>query len=92
VAVLMCAAATAAVGPVAFVGLVAAHISRMLVGSDHRWSLPLSMGCGAVLLLLADIAGRLAPGAGEISVGIMTALVGTPFFVWLARRPNLAAL
>lgn len=92
VAVLLCAAATAAVGPVAFVGLVSAHIARMLIGADHRWSLPLAMLVGAGLLLLADVAGRLAPGAGEIPVGIMTALIGTPFFVWLARRRDLVAL
>nr|WP_241843772.1 iron chelate uptake ABC transporter family permease subunit [Streptomyces sp. CB02130] len=49
VAVLLCAAGTAAVGPVAFVGLVAAHCARMLAGADHRWSLPLSMACGAIL-------------------------------------------
>ncbi|MFT3861503.1 FecCD family ABC transporter permease [Micropruina sp.] len=92
VAVLLCAAATAAAGPVAFVGLVAAHIARMLIGADHRWSLPLAMLTGAALLLLADVAGRLGPGAGEIPVGIMTALVGTPFFVWLARRRELVTL
>ncbi|GAA0940147.1 iron ABC transporter permease [Nonomuraea longicatena] len=89
VAVLLCAAATAAVGPVAFVGLVGAHCARMLVGADHRWSLPLSMVCGAVLLLAADIAGRLVLRHGEIQVAVMTAVVGTPFFVWLARRRNL---
>ncbi|MGW6985371.1 FecCD family ABC transporter permease [Streptomyces sp. NPDC054932] len=86
VAVLLCAAATAAVGPVAFVGLIAAHTARMLVGADHRWSLPLSMACGAVLLVAADTAGRLVIDHGEIQVSVMTALVGTPFFVWLARR------
>lgn len=89
VAVLLCAAGTAAVGPVAFVGLVAAHCARMLAGADHRWSLPLSMACGAILLIGADIAGRVVLDYGEIQVGVMTAVVGTPFFVWLARRRNL---
>ncbi|MEV4899693.1 iron chelate uptake ABC transporter family permease subunit, partial [Nonomuraea sp. NPDC055795] len=89
VAVLLCAAATAAVGPVAFVGLVGAHCARMLIGADHRWSLPLSMACGAVVLLGADIAGRIVLRNGEIQVAVMTAVVGTPFFVWLARRGNL---
>ncbi|MEU5164381.1 iron ABC transporter permease [Streptomyces sp. NPDC020875] len=92
VAVLLCAAATAAVGPVAFVGLVAAHCARMLTGPDHRWSLPLSMAVGAVLLTGADIAGRLVIDHGEIQVGVMTAAVGTPFFVWLARRRNLVRM
>ncbi|MEV3872525.1 iron chelate uptake ABC transporter family permease subunit [Streptomyces sp. NPDC049906] len=89
VAVLLCAAATAAVGPVAFVGLVAAHCARLLVGADHRWSLPLSMALGAVLLLAADTAGRLIVDHGEIQVAVMTAAIGTPFFVWLARRRDL---
>ncbi|MFE6778614.1 FecCD family ABC transporter permease [Streptomyces sp. NPDC057702] len=89
VAVLLCAAATAAVGPVAFVGLVAAHCARLLVGADHRWSLPLAMVCGAVLLVGADTAGRLVIDHGEIQVSVMTAVVGTPFFVWLARRRDL---
>ncbi|TYC07637.1 iron ABC transporter permease [Actinomadura syzygii] len=89
VGVLLCASATAAVGPVAFVGLVAAHCARLMIGADHRWALPLSMTCGAVLLCLADIVGRLAGGQGEVQVAVMTALLGTPFFVWLARRGDL---
>ncbi|MEU0688068.1 FecCD family ABC transporter permease [Streptomyces uncialis] len=89
VAVLLCAAATAAVGPVAFVGLVAAHCARLLVGADHRWSLPLSMTVGAILLLAADTAGRLVIDHGEVQVAVMTAVVGTPFFIWLARRRDL---
>ncbi|MGW6856228.1 FecCD family ABC transporter permease [Streptomyces xanthophaeus] len=86
VAVVLCACATAAVGPVAFVGLVAAHTARMLVGTDHRWSLPLSLLCGAVLVVGADTAGRLVLEHSEVQVSVMTAVVGTPFFVWLARR------
>ena len=89
VGVLLCAAATAAVGPVGFVGLVGAHLARLLVGADHRWLLPYGMCCGAALLLAADVAGRLAPGNGEVEVGVMTAAVGTPFFVYLARRRRL---
>lgn len=86
VAVLLCAVATASVGPVPFVGLVGAHVARLLFGADHRWVIPTGMGCGAALLLAADVLGRLAPGNGEISVGVMTALVGTPIFILLARR------
>ncbi|MFD9052885.1 FecCD family ABC transporter permease [Streptomyces zaomyceticus] len=92
VAVLLCAAATAAVGPVAFVGLVAAHCARLLTGPDHRWSLPISMAVGAVLLTASDTAGRLILDHGEIQVGLMTAVVGTPFFVWLARRRDLVKM
>lgn len=89
VAVLLCAAATAAVGPVAFVGLVGAHLGRLIVGADQRRLIPFGMLCGALLLVTADVLGRLGPGHGEIPVGIMTALVGTPFFVVLARRRRL---
>lgn len=89
VAVLLCAAATAAVGPVAFVGLVGAHLGRLIVGADQRRLIPYGMLCGALLLVAADVLGRLGPGHGEIPVGIMTALVGTPFFVVLARRRRL---
>ncbi|MEU8778356.1 iron ABC transporter permease [Streptomyces sp. NPDC048606] len=92
VAVALCAAATAAVGPVAFVGLVAAHVARMLVGADHRWSLPLSMLCGAILLVGADTVGRVVLDHGEVQVSVMTAIVGTPFFVWLARRRDLVRM
>lgn len=91
-AVLLCAAATAACGPVAFVGLICGHVGRMVAGTDHRWSLPLAMLAGATLLLVADVAGRMIPGAGELSVGITTALVGAPFFVWLARRRSLVTI
>lgn len=86
IGVLLAATATAAVGPVAFVGLVAAHLARLIVGTEHRWVLPYSMLTGALLLTAADVAARLVPGRGELEVGIMTAVVGTPFFVYLARR------
>lgn len=85
VAVVLCAAATAAVGPVAFVGLLGAHTARLLVGGDHRWLLPYGALCGAALLLLADVACRLLPGNGELQVAIATAVIGAPVFVALAR-------
>ncbi len=85
VAVLLAASATAAVGPVAFVGLIGAHTARLLVGGDHRWLLPYGMSCGAVLLVLADVACRLVPGSGELQVAIATAVIGAPVFIVLAR-------
>jgi iron complex transport system permease protein len=85
VAVLLCAVATAAVGPVAFVGLLGAHTARLLVGGDHRWLLPYGILCGTVLLLVADVACRLVPGNGELQVAIATAVIGAPVFVALAR-------
>ncbi|WP_312853907.1 FecCD family ABC transporter permease [Thermoactinomyces mirandus] len=73
-------------GPVVFVGLVVPHFVRTLVGNDHRWLLPYSMVYGAVLLLVADICGRLIMQQQPIPAGVMTTLIGTPFFIYLARR------
>jgi iron complex transport system permease protein len=75
----------AAVGPVAFVGLIGALTARLLVGGDHRWLIPYGALCGAVLLLVADVACRLVPGSGELQVAIATAVIGAPVFIALAR-------
>jgi len=77
------ALATAVVGTVGFVGLVVPHIMRLLAGAEHRRLLPWSAAGGAAFLLLCDIIGR---HAGNLRVGIVTALLGGPFFLWLLRR------
>ncbi len=84
--VLLAGAATAVAGPIAFVGLVVPHVARSLVGGDHRWLLPLSMLLAPVLLLAADVVGRVVLPPTEVPAGVMTALVGGPAFVWLVRR------
>ncbi len=89
---LLTGAAVAACGPIAFVGLVVPHVMRMLTGLDHRWSVPLSALLGAVLLLAADVAGRVAARPGEVQVGITVALLGAPFFIALVRRRRLVVL
>ncbi|MFF9730379.1 FecCD family ABC transporter permease [Streptomyces albidoflavus] len=91
-AVLLCGAATAVAGPIAFVGLVVPHTCRLLVGVDHRWLLPLSMPLGAVLLTAADVVGRVVARPSEIDVGIVTALIGAPFFLYIVRRQKVRAL
>ncbi|MFH9610594.1 FecCD family ABC transporter permease [Streptomyces sp. NPDC017448] len=91
-AVLLCGAATAVAGPIGFVGLVVPHTCRLLVGVDHRWLLPLSTVLGAVLLTAADVVGRIAARPSEIDVGIVTALVGAPFFIYIVRRQKVRAL
>jgi iron complex transport system permease protein len=88
--VLLCGAATAAAGPIVFVGLVVPHIARAIVGPDHRWIVPYSALIGAVLLLVADTVGRVIARPGEVQVGIMTALIGAPFFIAFVRRRKLA--
>ncbi|TYP88007.1 FecCD family ABC transporter permease [Blastococcus xanthinilyticus] len=89
---LLCGAATAACGPIAFVGLVVPHAVRALTGPDHRWLLPCSALAGAALLLVADVIGRVVAHPGELQVGIVLALVGAPFFVALVRRRKTVAL
>ncbi|MFC4059634.1 FecCD family ABC transporter permease [Planomonospora corallina] len=89
---LLCGSATAAVGPLWFVGLVVPHAVRLLTGPDQRWLLPYTVVLTPVVLLGADILGRVVARPGEIQVGIMWALVGAPVFILLARRRRLAAL
>ncbi|WP_029090037.1 FecCD family ABC transporter permease [Brevibacterium album] len=91
-AVLLCGAATAAAGPIAFVGLVVPHMCRMVFGPDHRWLLPLTALAGAVLLTVSDVAGRLIARPEELEVGIVTALIGAPFFIVIVRRMRVRAL
>ncbi|WP_127782543.1 iron ABC transporter permease [Rhodococcus sp. X156] len=89
---LLSGAATAAAGPIAFVGLAAPHVARLLVGPVHTWLLPYAMLLGALLMLLADVAGRVVIYPGEIGAGVMTAIIGGPFFVVLVRRRKMATL
>ncbi|GGT52073.1 FecCD family ABC transporter permease [Streptomyces purpureus] len=89
---LLCGAATAAAGPIAFVGLVVPHIARFVVGPDQRWVMAYSMLLAPVLLIGADVLGRVLGAPGEIQVGIVTAFVGAPVFIALCRRRKLVML
>jgi iron complex transport system permease protein len=89
---LLTGAATAACGPIAFVGLVVPHVSRSITGPDHRWLVPYSGLLGVVFLLLADVFGRVVARPGELQVGIVLAVVGAPFFIALVRRRKLVSL
>ena len=90
--VLTAGTATAACGPIAFVGLVIPHMVRKFTGPAHRWLLPYSMILAPILLLGSDIIGRVIARPSEVQVGIVTALVGAPFFVVVARRTRLTQL
>ncbi|PIA72511.1 ABC transporter permease [Ectopseudomonas toyotomiensis] len=79
-------AAVAAAGLIGFIGLVVPHLMRLLVGPDHRLLLPASALAGASLLLLADLIARLALAPAELPIGIVTALIGAPFFLYLLVR------
>jgi iron complex transport system permease protein len=89
---LLTGSAVAACGPIGFVGLVVPHVARALTGPDHRWLLPAAGLAGAVLLLAADVIGRVVARPGELQVGIVLALVGAPFFIALVRRRRLVTL
>ncbi|CCW11823.1 iron ABC transporter permease [Rhodococcus aetherivorans] len=89
---LLTGAATAACGPIAFIGLVVPHVARAVTGPDYRWLVPYSGLLGGALLVLADVIGRIVVRPGELQVGIVLALMGAPFFIALVRRRRLVAL
>lgn len=89
-ATLATAAAVAFTGVIGFVGLIMPHLARLLWGSDYRRLIPLSALGGAVLLLLADVVARVILAPQELPVGIITALLGAPFFLWVLRRSQAA--
>jgi iron complex transport system permease protein len=76
----------AVAGPIAFIGIVIPHFARFLVGNDHRWIIPYCAILGGALLVFADILARFIIMPEEVPVGVMTAFIGTPFFVYIARR------
>jgi iron complex transport system permease protein len=90
--VLMTGAAVAAAGPIGFVGLAVPHIVRAIVGPDNRWVVPYSALVGVILLLGADVLGRVLLRPSEIQVGIITAATGAPFLIWIARSRRVADL
>ncbi|MGS2616797.1 FecCD family ABC transporter permease [Micromonospora sp. LZ34] len=87
---LLCGAATAACGPIVFVGLLVPHLVRALTGPDLRWLLPYCALLAPVLLLGADVLGRVLGRPGELQVGMVTAVLGGPLFLWLIRRGRVA--
>ncbi|GGZ19362.1 iron ABC transporter permease [Streptomyces nitrosporeus] len=89
---LLCGAATAACGPIVFIGLMIPHLVRTLTGPDLRWILPYAAVLAPVLLLGADVAGRVVARPSELQVGIVTALLGGPVFIHLVRRKRMAQL
>jgi iron complex transport system permease protein len=83
--VLLAGGAVAVAGPIGFVGLVIPHVVRFLVGMDYRWILPYAALVGAIFLVASDLAARLVLRPLELPVGVMTALIGGPFFIYLVR-------
>ncbi|MFI2201003.1 FecCD family ABC transporter permease [Streptomyces sp. NPDC020192] len=91
-ATVLCGAATAACGPIVFVGLMVPHVVRSFTGPDLRWILPYATVLSPVLLLGADVIGRVVARPSELQVGIVTAIVGGPVFIFLVRRRRTAQL
>jgi iron complex transport system permease protein len=89
---LLAGAATAAVGPIGFVGLMVPHVARWLIGPDQRWILAYTIVCAPVLLILADVVGRVVAPPSELEAGIVTAFIGAPVLILLARRRKLSGL
>lgn len=85
-AVFLAAISVAAIGMIGFVGLVVPHMARLLVGSDYKYLLPMSMALGALVLLIADTAGRTLFAPLDIPAGILMAVIGGPYFLYLMRR------
>jgi iron complex transport system permease protein len=89
---LLCGGATAVAGPIAFIGLMIPHLARAIAGPDQRWVLGYSLLLAPMLLVGADVIGRVLVRPGELEVGIITALVGAPVFIALVRRTRIAQL
>ncbi|MGW5381055.1 FecCD family ABC transporter permease [Nocardia sp. NPDC003963] len=89
---LLAGSAVTMAGPIAFAGLLVPHIARALVGADYRRSVPAAAAFGIALVLLADTVGRVVARPGELSVGVVLAVIGAPFFVLLARRRRLVTV
>lgn len=92
VVVVLAGAATAACGPIVFVGLVMPHLARALCGPDYRWVLPYTALVSPIIVLMADVVGRLVVQPSELQVGVVLGVLGAPAFIVLLRRRELAQL
>ncbi|WP_030569346.1 FecCD family ABC transporter permease [Streptomyces aureocirculatus] len=90
-ATVLTAVGVAAAGPIAFIGLAVPHIARALIGTAHRWTLPLAALLGPTMLLVSDTTGRILFPPSEVPAGVMTALIGVPFLVILVRSGAVVA-
>jgi len=90
--VMLAGTATAMGGPIVFVGLVVPHVARAITGPDYRWILPYALMLAPILLLVADIVARLIMAPRELPVGLVTVMIGGPFFIALVRKRRIAEL
>jgi len=85
-ATLITAASVSFVGTIGFVGIIIPHAVRLIWGADYRFLLPLSVLTGAIFMILADLAARTVLSPAEVPIGVITAICGAPFFLYLLRR------
>lgn len=90
VVAVLAGAATAACGPIVFVGLVVPHLARFICGPDYRWILPYAMLLSPIVLLLADVVGRVVAAPGELQVGVVLGVLGAPVFIGIVRYGRLS--
>ncbi len=90
--VILCGVTTALAGPIGFIGLLATHAMRMVIGPDLRLLIPMSALAGAIILTISDVFGRLLGSPGELEVGIITAFIGAPILILLAKRSKVRSL
>jgi iron complex transport system permease protein len=90
--IVLAATATSLAGPIALLGLAVAHAARGLVGADYRWLTPLAGVLGAIVLVAADVIGRVVVAPAELEAGIVAAIVGAPVLIALVRRGRGASL
>lgn len=90
--VVLCGAATALAGPIGFIGLLATHVMRLVLGPDLRYVIPMSAIAGAVILTVSDVLGRIIGSPGELEVGVVTAFIGAPILIILAMKAKVRAL
>jgi iron complex transport system permease protein len=89
---LLAGTATALAGPIGFIGLMVPHAVRWFVGPDQRWIIAFTIVLSPILLLVADIVGRIILPSGELRVGLVTGIIGAPVLILLARRRSVSAL
>ena len=90
--VLLCGVATALAGPIGFIGLLATHLIRLVIGPDLRYVIPMSALSGAIILTISDVCGRLLGSPGELEVGIVTAFIGAPILILITMKAKIRAL
>lgn len=90
--VVLCAVTTALAGPIGFVGLLATHVIRLMMGADIRYMIPMSALAGAIILTISDVIGRLLGRPGELEVGVLTAFIGAPILILLAMKAKVRSL